>query len=380
MALSSRATSHTRSTSCRCIARWWRSISVCRSACSWRRSSFLSREGSSGGRVRLMAAYCRGVGSGPSRPSCGARKAEPLRQPFKLSRCDSGGCAKFDPCPRSPESPCAPPGRGWRCRRGSRWRWQPCWGWRQRRPRWPRTSMFDSCVPGSDRLRRQRAGRRPPAISVIVEAREALRKSDRDRAGRDAAKRSPGPTHPLATVGRLLGASQPPGRASQGASVDAFYARWPGTYVEDRLRNDWLLELGRRRDWADFRRRLPALRLNDDREVTCYWLITRHLDGKDVHAAATAAWFAQRDPDDGCALLGSTLARSAGLHARRHLAQDPPGRRVQPPARRRWRRPALIGKATGRAVAELWDDPARFLSAAPATWSAASATNWPCWR
>ena len=33
--------------------------------------------------------------------------------------------------------------------------------------------------------------------------------------------------------------------------VEAFYARWPGSYVEDRLRNDWLLELGRRRDLAE---------------------------------------------------------------------------------------------------------------------------------
>jgi soluble lytic murein transglycosylase len=27
--------------------------------------------------------------------------------------------------------------------------------------------------------------------------------------------------------------------------LEAFYARWPGSYVEDRLRNDWLLELGK---------------------------------------------------------------------------------------------------------------------------------------
>ena len=40
---------------------------------------------------------------------------------------------------------------------------------------------------------------------------------------------------------------------AQQAELDAFYARWPGTYVEDRLRNDWLLELGKRRDWAQLR-------------------------------------------------------------------------------------------------------------------------------
>ena len=38
----------------------------------------------------------------------------------------------------------------------------------------------------------------------------------------------------------------------QQAELDAFVQRWSGSYVEDRLRNDWLLELGRRRDWANF--------------------------------------------------------------------------------------------------------------------------------
>ncbi|MDP1142501.1 hypothetical protein, partial [Klebsiella pneumoniae] len=45
--------------------------------------------------------------------------------------------------------------------------------------------------------------------------------------------------------------------------MDAFYARYAGSYVEDRLRNDWLLELGRRRDWAGFRRDHAAYQMRD---------------------------------------------------------------------------------------------------------------------
>jgi soluble lytic murein transglycosylase len=45
---------------------------------------------------------------------------------------------------------------------------------------------------------------------------------------------------------------------AQQAEVEAFYERWSGSYVEDRLRNDWLLELGKRRDWPNFTRD-PAL-------------------------------------------------------------------------------------------------------------------------
>jgi soluble lytic murein transglycosylase len=89
--------------------------------------------------------------------------------------------------------------------------------------------------------------------------------------------------------------------------LNAFYARWPGTYVEDRLRNDWLLELGRRRDWRNFATDYPRFRMNDDREVSCYALLLRHHVGEDVTAAARSAWFAQRDGDDGCTLLVGTL-------------------------------------------------------------------------
>jgi hypothetical protein len=39
------------------------------------------------------------------------------------------------------------------------------------------------------------------------------------------------------------------------AEVQDFFARYPGTYQEDRLRNDWLLLLGQRRDWDHLRRR-----------------------------------------------------------------------------------------------------------------------------
>src|SRR5262245_53687855 len=89
--------------------------------------------------------------------------------------------------------------------------------------------------------------------------------------------------------------------------VEAFYARWPGSYVEDRLRNDWLLELGHRRDFENFARDLPRFKMNDDREVTCYAQLIDHLAGKDVYEAARKAWMAQREPDEGCQLLAQTL-------------------------------------------------------------------------
>jgi len=148
---------------------------------------------------------------------------------------------------------------------------------------------------------------------LALDAREALRKRDSARlvALRDQASAQ---RHTLASwidyweIGNRLA-------QAQQAELDAFYARWPGTYVEDRLRNDWLLELGRRRDWANFAREYPRFRMNDDREVHCYALLTEHLEAQQAgkalpasfKARALEAWDGQRDLDDGCALMALTL-------------------------------------------------------------------------
>jgi soluble lytic murein transglycosylase len=94
--------------------------------------------------------------------------------------------------------------------------------------------------------------------------------------------------------------------------VQDFFARYPGTYQEDRLRNDWLLLLGQRRDWTNFAAEYPKFRMNDDREVRCYALLTTYL--RDAAAAPAGLadevrrnWYAQRDADDGCALAASRL-------------------------------------------------------------------------
>ena len=93
--------------------------------------------------------------------------------------------------------------------------------------------------------------------------------------------------------------------------VQDFFARFPNTYQEDRLRNDWLLLLGQRRDWSSFAAEYPKYRMNDDREVRCYALLVAHLT-QGAAAPATLAdqvrrnWFAQRE-DDGCTLAASRL-------------------------------------------------------------------------
>jgi soluble lytic murein transglycosylase len=209
------------------------------------------------------------------------------------------------------------------------------------------------------------AGGPPHALAqaehqVVLDAREALRKKDRTQlvTASVAAQR-----HPLAQwieywelSNRLSGA--------QVDELEAFYARWPGTYVEDRLRNDWLLELGKRRDWANFSRDFPRFRMNDDREVTCYWLLTQHLGGQDVREAARSAWFAQRDLDDGCNLLASTLLAAAQLTA--NDAWQEARISVENNRPRAARAAAgFVSPAAATTVAELWENPTRWLSRKP---------------
>lgn len=96
------------------------------------------------------------------------------------------------------------------------------------------------------------------------------------------------------------------------AEVQAFLARYAGTYQEDRLRNDWLHLLGERRDWDAFMAEYPRFRMNDDREVRCYALAVQHLR-EGAAAPATLAqevranWLQLRDADDGCTFAASRL-------------------------------------------------------------------------
>ena len=92
------------------------------------------------------------------------------------------------------------------------------------------------------------------------------------------------------------------------AEIEGFMSRWAGSYQEDRLRADWLLQLGRNRDWPAFRQQFPQYRMGDDRSIACYalwsdWLST----GADVAAQVQDLWLAQREPDEACAGLAEEL-------------------------------------------------------------------------
>ncbi len=84
--------------------------------------------------------------------------------------------------------------------------------------------------------------------------------------------------------------------------IRTFLNRYVGTYQEDRLRNDWLLLLGKNRDWNRFVVEASSYRMKDDREVRCYVLAMEHVLAKvDMAQETKALWLAQKSSDEGCA-------------------------------------------------------------------------------
>jgi soluble lytic murein transglycosylase len=147
--------------------------------------------------------------------------------------------------------------------------------------------------------------------------------------------------------------------------VRGFMARYAGSYQEDRMRNDWLLLLGQRRDWAGFSAEYPNFRMNDDREVRCYALLVEHVKNPVMDAALSnevrSNWQSQRDAGDGCTAAAERLVGAQNLtpqdvwhKARLALESNRPGAArdaVQ-----------IVAPEAMGLVAELNNNPAKFLT------------------
>jgi soluble lytic murein transglycosylase len=149
--------------------------------------------------------------------------------------------------------------------------------------------------------------------SVIVEMNKAFKRGDKGRLAQLLPQARGHALEPWAAYWELklrLGEAGP-------QEVQDFFSRYAGTYQEDRLRNDWLLLLGQRRDWAGFAAEYPNYRMNDDKEVRCYALLVEHL--KNPVADARLAdevkknWYAQREADDGCNSAAERLVGTKNL-------------------------------------------------------------------
>lgn len=89
-----------------------------------------------------------------------------------------------------------------------------------------------------------------------------------------------------------------------------FLTRHEGSAIADRLRNDWLLELGKARNWTLFDEQYPRFVLNDDNQVKCYAVMSKALKGQDVANEARTVLVNPQHFGEACTALIATLAQS----------------------------------------------------------------------
>ena len=150
--------------------------------------------------------------------------------------------------------------------------------------------------------------------------------------------------------------------------VQDFLLRYAGSYQEDRLRNDWLLLLGQRRDWTTFEAEHALYRMGDDKEVRCYALLVDYLKtGPTAPGAAAIAaevkknWMSQRDADDGC------TAAAARLVGTKQLTVDDVWQKARLSVEANRPRAArdavaIISPESVAMVTDLFNSPAKFLT------------------
>ena len=139
---------------------------------------------------------------------------------------------------------------------------------------------------------------------VILEMNQAFKKNDKAQLSRLLPKAKGHALEPWAAYWEMRV------RLDQAstAEIQEFLTTYAGTYAEDRLRNDWLLQLGRQRDWALIAQEYPRFRMNDDREVRCYALGTdAQLSKPETPAELKKLWYALRESDDGCTTVAEKL-------------------------------------------------------------------------
>ena len=197
--------------------------------------------------------------------------------------------------------------------------------------------------------------------STIVEMNKAFKRGDKARLAQLLPQARGHALEPWAAYWELKA------RLSEASAqeVQDFFTRYPDTYQEDRLRNDWLLLLGQRRDWASFAAMYPDFRMNDDKEVRCYALLVAHLEkpSQDARIADEVRrnWYSQRDTDDGCNAAAARLVgarqldiQDVWLKARLALETNRPraaANAVQ-----------IVAPEAASLVAELISSPVKFLS------------------
>ncbi len=142
-----------------------------------------------------------------------------------------------------------------------------------------------------------------------------------------------------------------------------FISKYEGSAIADRLRNDWLLMLGRRGEWDLFDQQYPQFVVADDNQLRCYSLLSKANKQQKVATEARNLLNSPRDYGEGCYALVTYLSANGqfnqyDLWAQMRMAAE---NGAIPLAQR-------IGKLLNlpeKQVAEVIDKPASLLKKAP---------------
>ena len=155
----------------------------------------------------------------------------------------------------------------------------------------------------------------------FIELREAARKNDLLKATQLASQLA---DYEMAdyveyfkTKPRLYDSASKPNAATDAdKDVNNFLKKYKGSGLADRMRNDWLLVLGKRKDWVQFDIEYPQFALDDDTQVKCYAMMSKLAKGEAPKTVGTQAKATLLDPryfGDACPELVTQLYVRGGL-------------------------------------------------------------------
>lgn len=146
------------------------------------------------------------------------------------------------------------------------------------------------------------------------------------------------------------------------SEIQAFMSRYAGTYQEDKLRVEWLLQLGRNRDWAAVQREYAQYRMGDDKSVRCYGLMAQFAASKaPITSEVAAHWLSLKDSDDACAsaaqwMINDKLLPAQTAWVRARLGMENDKLRIATQA------VGLLNESWAKTVQNLYANPAKYLN------------------
>jgi soluble lytic murein transglycosylase len=165
----------------------------------------------------------------------------------------------------------------------------------------------------------------PPEISdadrMFIDLREAAKKNDVFRTQQLAGNLMNYPFDDYVAYFRIKpqlfdSAGVARGDYSADSQVITFLNQYQGTALADRMRNDWLLVLGKRKDWSRFDAEYAKFVLDDDTQVKCYALLSKLSQGENPTKLAIDSRSVLLDPGyfgQACQELVPSLVAAGGM-------------------------------------------------------------------